>query len=173
MKALYIDYGTCIGCDFCAQRCSLEKTGKVKPAQSRIHIVKVEAAGTMIPAACRHCDDPLCLPACPENCISKDAVTGLVSIDEPACIGCMKCVWACPYAGPVKLPSATAKMKNVKVFCDLCGGDPKCVGVCPTGTLQYTELDAAMKIHKDQGEAELAVLLEIISPTVITDKHRH
>jgi anaerobic carbon-monoxide dehydrogenase iron sulfur subunit len=164
MRQLYIEYENCVGCELCAMRCSLEKTGRVNPALGLIHLVKVEADGIMLPAACRHCDEPKCIPACPVDCITKDQQTGLVSIDAAVCTGCKMCTWACPYEGPVRQPSATAKMKNIKALCDLCGGAPKCVTVCPTGTLRYVEVDAARQLKKDRAEAELAALLEKLAP---------
>ncbi len=173
MQQLYIDYQSCVGCELCAMRCSLEKTGRINPALARIHLVKVEADGIMLPAACRHCDEPKCIPACPVDCISKDPETGMVSIDAALCTGCKMCLWACPYEGPVRLPSVTARMKNVKALCDLCGGDPKCVTVCPTGTLRYVELDAAMQAQKAMGEAELAALLEKLAPPPAKGGHKN
>lgn len=173
MRELYIEYENCVGCELCAMRCSLEKTGRVNPALSRIHLVKVEADGIMLPAACRHCAEPKCIPACPVDCISKDPATGLVSIDAAVCTGCKMCIWACPYEGPVRLPSATAKMKNVKALCDLCDGAPKCVTVCPTATLRYVEIDAPRRARKDRGEAELAALLEKLVPPPAKGGHKN
>ena len=166
MRQLFVDYPSCVGCELCAMRCSLEKTGRVNPALARIHLVKIEADGIMLPAVCRHCDNPKCLPACPVDCIIKDRGTGRVRIDEARCTGCQICTRVCPYGGPVRLPSTTNKTNNVKALCDLCGGDPKCIGVCPTNTLQYVEIDAARKVIKDNGEAELAALLETAAPPV-------
>lgn len=37
---------------------------------------------------CKHCDDPACVPACPEGAISKDSETGIVLHDKEKCTGC-------------------------------------------------------------------------------------
>jgi len=163
MKRLYVDYDKCVGCELCAMSCSLEKTGRVNPAESRIHVVRVEEDGVMMPAVCRHCDEPYCIPVCPVNCITKDAVTGLVSIDEAACIGCKKCVQACPYEGPVTIPVTGRKQKNIKALCDICGGNPVCVTVCPTEALQFVELNRTMLKKKRSGEARLKELLRTLA----------
>ena len=159
MEHLYIDYDSCIGCELCAMSCSLEKTGRINPAQSRIQLVKVEHEGIIMPAICRHCDAPPCIPACPVDVITKDETTGLVGIDDANCIGCKLCIEACPYAGPVTIPVTGGKVSNIKVICDLCGGNPACVQICPTGTLQYTSVDATRSAQQHRGEQRLAELL--------------
>ena len=45
---------------------------------------------------CRHCDEPPCAEACPEQAISKRPA-GIVVIDEDRCVGCRECIDACPY----------------------------------------------------------------------------
>ena len=61
MERLYIDYDSCIGCDLCAMSCSLEKTGRINPARSRIQLVKVEHEGIIMPAVCPVCGSPVVL----------------------------------------------------------------------------------------------------------------
>ena len=81
--------------------------------------------------SCNHCDEPACLAACPRGAISKDPQTGIVSIDEDACIGCGKCAKACPYDAPVVFKDLHKTFK-----CDLCkdrlqaGLEPACVAAC-------------------------------------------
>jgi len=163
LKRLVIDYEKCVGCELCAMRCSLEKTGMVNPSRARIHIVRIEEEGIMMPAVCRHCDQPACIPACPvKNCITRDAETGLVSINAELCIGCKKCTEACPYGGPTGVPRENPRPKQsstIKVLCDLCRGNPACVEFCPTGCLRYTEADPALAEREKKGKEELATLI--------------
>jgi Fe-S-cluster-containing dehydrogenase component len=165
MKRLVVDYGKCVGCEMCAMRCSLEKTGNtVNPAVARIHLVRVEEEGIMMPAVCRHCEEPKCIPACPvKNCMSRDSKTGLVSINAEICIGCKKCTEACPYGGPVSIPrmskTGSKQSATLKVLCDLCNGKPACVEFCPTGCIQYTEADTALAARQKKGQEELAGLI--------------
>jgi Fe-S-cluster-containing dehydrogenase component len=163
LKRLYIDYTKCVGCELCAIRCSVEKTGACNPSQARIHLVKEEEKAILMPAACRHCEEPKCLPACPVKCIHKDPATGLVSIDPAVCIGCRLCQEACPYGGPVGVPrpgGATKPSKTIKVLCDLCAGHPTCVDFCPTGALEYISLEP---IHQRRQDLELAEISHVIA----------
>ena len=159
MQGLYIDYEKCVGCELCTMRCSLEKTSRVNPAESRIRLVRIEEEGIVMPAVCRHCDEPYCIPACPVNAISKNAETGLVQIDADICTGCKLCLEACPYSGPVNVTVIGKKVSSIKVICDLCNGHPACVEVCPTGTLQFVTIDDAMAERQKQGQERLAKLL--------------
>ena len=161
MNRLIIDYDKCVGCEMCVMRCSLDKTGMVNPAHARIHIVRHEEEGIMMPAACRHCDEPRCLAVCPVNAISKDGATGLLHIDAETCIGCKLCVEACLYGGPTDVPREGRKAKQsarIKVICDLCGGKPACIEMCPTGAIQFTVLDEGAKKRQDEGVEKLAKL---------------
>jgi len=37
---------------------------------------------------CKHCDEPICATACPEDAISRDPKSGIVLLDEEKCNGC-------------------------------------------------------------------------------------
>ena len=162
MKYLFVDYEKCVGCEICALRCSLEKTGVCNPSAARIHIVREEEQGVMMPAVCRHCDEPRCAPVCPVKAISKDAPTGLVRIDPDVCIGCKLCAEACPYGGPTGIPRPGGQINpsaTIKVLCDLCGGNPACTDMCPTAALQFLGPDAVSLRRQREGQEKLAVLL--------------
>jgi len=162
MKRLLLSYEKCVGCEMCSMRCSLAKTGRVNPSQARIHLVREEERGVMMAAVCRHCHKPKCIPACPVDAIVKDEKTGLVSIDAALCIGCKKCVEACPYGSPVGVPRNERSGKQtatMKVICDLCGGSPACVEFCPTGALRFAEPDPADHNERRRGLEELAKLV--------------
>ena len=47
---------------------------------------------------------------------------------------------ACPFAG-----LAFSREDGIVVNCDLCGGEPECVAVCPAGALELAEVDSADK----------------------------
>lgn len=151
-----------MGCELCAIRCSVEKTGTCNPSRARIHLVKEEEHAVLMPAACRHCVEPKCLPACPVKCIQQDPATGLVSIDMAVCIGCKLCQEVCPYGGPVGVPRPDGGMKpsrTIKVLCDLCSGHPACVDFCPTGALEYAEADPERQQRQDRQLPQLAALI--------------
>jgi Fe-S-cluster-containing hydrogenase component 2 len=56
-----------------------------------------------------------------------------VIVDHTKCDGCSKCVFTCRFSG-IKQVSV-----NETSNCDLCLGDPACVGYCPTGAILYME----------------------------------
>lgn len=149
-KTIIIDKDKCTGCLMCAQVCSLVKTGTFNPAASRIRIVDWEASGITNPLVCQHCAEPVCLPACPEGAISKDPGSGLVRIDPEACVNCSVCRRLCPYAGPVY-----SSVEQRVVLCDHCGGEPACVGACPTGALEYAEYQPGRPGARLQAMAEI------------------
>ena len=85
---------------------------------------------------CLHCVDPSCVSVCPVTAMKKDPVTGIVSFDPDACIGCRYCTYACPFGVPqFDLGRAFGQINK----CEMCrhiqaeGGIPACCDVCPTG----------------------------------------
>lgn len=147
-KMLFIDANKCSGCRMCVMACSLTKTGTFNPTRSRISILKWEEEGIMKPIVCRHCQHPPCMEVCPVDAISKDADTGIVSINQQECIGCRECLMECPFGGPSFDP-----VDNIVINCDLCGGNPQCVDICPTGALRYISADR-VAMMKRRGAVE-------------------
>ncbi len=97
--ALEIDYELCWGCKTCEVACKQEYSHEVQ----FIHVLDdgPRVVGDKYeyfhrPTVCRHCDDPPCAEACPEEAISKRD-DGIVILDEAACTGCQTCMDACPY----------------------------------------------------------------------------
>jgi Fe-S-cluster-containing hydrogenase component 2 len=82
----------------------------------------------------------MCLAVCPVQAISKtttEAGDRLIFQDRDRCIGCHRCLVACPVGAIDFFP----KTKTVK--CDLCGGEPQCVAFCFYGCLSFVELSEA------------------------------
>ena len=73
---------------------------------------------------CRQCEDAPCVKACPRNAF-YEVMPDVWSVDADKCDGCGLCAAACPY-NAIYIDGYARK-------CDLCGGKPKCVGVCPLG----------------------------------------
>jgi complex iron-sulfur molybdoenzyme family reductase subunit beta len=94
-----------------------------------------------LPVNCMHCQDPKCIPACPEKAIYKRA-DGAVLIDQTICQGAGDCVDACPYKR-IYINKNTGKAEK----CILCyprvekGMPPICVQNCPGKARFFGDLD--------------------------------
>ena len=149
MKILTFDQSKCDGCGACQRLCSLRKKGKVQPSESRIRIKRTDGAEGEAPflraVYCQHCAEPTCVTACMRGIISKDPATGLVSRKTEDCFQCAACAVMCPVG-------ATLLDHDMDAFvtCDLCGGDPLCVKVCPRGAIKYEDVEAAIEEKRNR-----------------------
>jgi carbon-monoxide dehydrogenase iron sulfur subunit len=69
---------------------------------------------------------------CLTGALSRDYISGMITIDENRCAGCWTCILTCPF-GAIKLD--IKKRKTIR--CDLCQGEeiPACVANCPNEAL--------------------------------------
>ncbi|MGC8492081.1 MAG: 4Fe-4S dicluster domain-containing protein [Syntrophobacteraceae bacterium] len=134
-KTVIIDAEKCSGCRSCETYCSLKHESLCAPSRGRVHVVKWEQEGIFVPISCMRCEEPACELACPQHATYRNYSTGAMEVDASRCIGCMSCVFACPF-GATFLDQATGKVLK----CDLCDGDPTCAKVCPTGALTCEEI---------------------------------
>jgi len=134
-KALRVDFKLCSGCRICELHCSLKHYGLINSRKSRIRVHRDHHSLVNTPQVCLQCSGRFCIDACPPKirALSIDGRTSAVIVDVEKCIGCGKCVKACPYEG-IELLSG----EKTVIVCDLCGGDPECVKHCPEGVLSYT-----------------------------------
>ena len=92
-----------------------------------------------------------CIKACPVGAIKKDEVTGIISIDEELCKreieenGCTECIGGCQYDA-VSIPPGY----DHAAICDLCGGDPKCIEVCPVNALELKKFHVKLSIDPEK-----------------------
>lgn len=110
-----------------------EKT--YNPTKSRIRVVRLNPFVNLA-IACRLCEDPRCVAACPRDALSQSEETGVIMVDEEMCNGCAWCVEACDY-GSIQLHPDS----RIAFVCDLCDGEPKCVEWCPEEALDFTTKD--------------------------------
>ncbi|MFC2039722.1 FAD-dependent oxidoreductase [Chloroflexota bacterium] len=75
---------------------------------------------------CYHCEEPVCVNACPFDSIKKEDKYGAVLIDSEKCVGCRMCYDACPYGAP-----AFTSDKVCKVFGDSRQAAAPCTEGCP------------------------------------------
>ncbi len=102
--AMLIDLRRCTACKACVAGCVAEQKS---PPGVIYRTVFEEETGTFpnvkrrfTPRPCLQCDNPPCVEACPnkgENKATWKAGNGIVMINYEQCIGCGRCVIACPY----------------------------------------------------------------------------
>ena len=116
--ALVIDQELCWGCKTCEVACKQENR-----AADGTRLISVLEDGPPIDGkldflfrvnVCRHCDDPPCVDACPEEAILKRE-DGIVVMDYQKCSGCEVCIEACLYDA-----IAFDEDKGVAQKCNLC-----------------------------------------------------
>lgn len=138
---LLIDMDACSRCDSCVSSCSQTHEGVTRfhRTNQKLHFGKWEVA-----RACVHCIGAPCQAVCPHGAITL-LESGIVQIHiTTRCVGCQKCVPACPFDVISMQPPATGqqalslpeKTKDIGVAtkCDRCqtlDAQPACVTGCP------------------------------------------
>lgn len=87
---LVMDLERCVKCDACVTAC------QTLHGESRLIRTGITLGKYLVPAACRHCDDPRCMSACPTGAV-KRRPGGEIFFQYDLCIGCANCAIACPY----------------------------------------------------------------------------
>jgi Fe-S-cluster-containing dehydrogenase component/CRP-like cAMP-binding protein len=87
---LVMDLNLCVKCDRCVEACE-SLHGRSRLVRSGMHVDQY-----LIPSACRNCDDPKCMSACPTAAVLRRP-EGEIFFDYDLCIGCENCAIACPY----------------------------------------------------------------------------
>jgi len=146
---LIIRHDHCWGCRTCEVACKQENG-----APKGIRLISVWQDGPRMMDGrmnvmfrvnvCRHCEDPPCVDACPEEAISKRE-DGIVVMEDERCSGCESCVDACPY-NAIDFDGS----KGVARKCNLChhrvdrGLIPACAdNICPAHCIYFGDPDAA------------------------------
>jgi len=172
----------CIGCKACVAACKAanDMPAEVPPALSAwnentwdtpedlsgrtLNVIKVYRNGTaeqkdreidgfaVVKRHCLHCVDPSCVSVCPVAAMRKDPVTGVVTYDPDACIGCRYCVYACPFGVPqYDFNNPFGKIAKCQ-FCNHLqkqGKIPACCDVCPTGASLFGKVtDLSQEIER-------------------------
>lgn len=150
-KVLIFEPKKCIGCRLCEQLCTLTHFGVSNPAKARIRIFRDHQRQLDLATYCHQCIEAPCIQACNFDALSRDPQTNAIRVDEENCVGCRKCIQECPFAAPSMHPE-----KEIILICDLCGGNPECIKICPENAIQYLELQKANNISKSTYTKETA-----------------
>jgi len=149
----FVDLSRCIGCNSCTVSCKQWQDiapGPAKPMRvyqwetGNFHNVNLR----MLPIMCYHCENPVCMDACPNGAIYKEDKYGAVLVDLDKCQGERKCWEACPYGSP-QYENDEPGTKVLK--CDMCidrleeGLKPICVLSCSMRALEFGPLDEIIK----------------------------
>lgn len=135
---LYVDLNACQGSS--CKQCVIECSYFYHPDNIGVLSVTELASYAL---ACRRCDDPHCVAACPADALEQLAEKdNLLIRHNMRCVGCKTCSHACPYG--------TIYPENVPLLihvCDFCfdrrdqDGEPMCIGSCPYGALALHSSD--------------------------------
>lgn len=161
--AMVIKSNLCTGCQTCTVACKMENL--TLPGCSRTTVTeRIDAKWEV--RICMQCDNPPCVSACPVNATWKNDM-GIIVVDQDKCIGCKKCVSACPYQArkinpktgyfKEKLPFEDMSLKVREKHrihkptkadkCDFCihrlnvKKSPMCVEACPTGARVFGDME--------------------------------
>lgn len=158
---LLVDTKKCAGCESCMLACSLVHYGESNISLSRIQITQNPFGhfpDDMTQTVCRQCPYPACVEACPVGALHVDTEHGNVRTVDPAkCIGCERCVAACPF--PQARADWNFEEKHAQK-CDLCanapfmkekggpGGTQACVATCPMKAIKFS---SEIPVQSDKG----------------------
>ncbi len=131
------DSEKCDGCLSCVSACADTHDGV---ANCRI----LQTGKAFVYFSCMQCKKPQCAAVCPTGAMRREK--DVVFVVEELCVGCVNCVYACPWGVPEFNPN-TGKINK----CDLCkdrvsaGEKPHCVAACPNEALAVKEVKPPAK----------------------------
>jgi anaerobic dimethyl sulfoxide reductase subunit B (iron-sulfur subunit) len=123
---------------------------------------------------CFHCENPVCVDACPSKAIYKEGKYGAVLIDSTKCTGTRQCFVACPYGAPTFASDAPGEKANM---CHMCvdrleaGNKPICVMSCPMRALDFDTLEHLQAKYGNVRDLEDVPSSATTSPAAIYKKH--
>jgi carbon-monoxide dehydrogenase iron sulfur subunit len=162
-KFIVVDEAKCLACRQCMLDCALahaegddlvEALATAATLRPRVHVRLIDEKN--VPVQCRHCEDAPCMEVCKPEAISRTE-DGTVLLDLEKCIGCRRCVKACPFDAVTML-----KEEKLALKCDLCihrteeGLEPACVTACPCGAIGFEELDEQQTQQLRAADKQLA-----------------
>ena len=144
----FFDQSRCIGCNACVIAC--KQWHDIPPGPVKwMRVYQWERGAfpqtklNILAIPCYHCENPVCVKACPNQAINKEAKYGAVLVNSDKCQGTRRCWKACPYGVP-QYESDEPGIKMSK--CNMCinrleeGLKPICVLSCSLRALEFGPL---------------------------------
>jgi len=171
----FIDQSRCIGCNQCTVSCM--QWQDIPPGTVKWMRVYQWEKGIfpnvrlhMMPVLCYHCENPVCIKACPNGAIYKEEKYGAVLVEPEKCTGTRKCWKACPYGAPqFQGDEPSTKMSK----CNMCierleqGLTPICVLSCSMRALEFGPIDELEKKYGHLKRLEDMPKDSITKPAVV------
>jgi anaerobic dimethyl sulfoxide reductase subunit B (iron-sulfur subunit) len=125
---------------------------------------------SLLPIMCFHCENPVCVRACPNGAMYKEEKYGAVLVDPEKCQGARKCWLACPYGVPqFEGDDLGAKMSKCTMCIDRLeqGLTPICVLSCSMRALEFGPLEELMNKYGNLRRIEDMPRDSITKPAVV------
>lgn len=160
--AFFFDQSRCYSCHACSVAC--KDWNGIEPGPEKWMTVYEWENGTFpdlkvhsLAFSCGHCQNAVCMQACPNNAIFKEEKYGAVLLDEDKCQGCRRCLEACPYGAPKFADDAPGtKMSKCTMCVDRLekGDKPLCVESCPLRAFDFGTLEEMESKYRDLRQLE-------------------
>jgi len=134
LKRITLQSNKCIGCRLCELVCSLRDKREFSPREACVSVV--DDVKQSVIHACLQCGHKMCMDGCLRKALEVDPTFGTIRVVNEKCDGCGKCVLACNNHA-IQLVSPQGPVR----VCDLCGGEPLCASVCPTGAIVFQDVN--------------------------------